>query len=302
VTGGFVHLYTALEAGLFAKYGLDVQHTFIRGSGTSLAALSANEVQFVYCAVEATIPGLASGSEGRVVAAPLLGLPYVLISRPDVRSVPDLRGKSASVARPGQLTDRLIRLILQRHNLRPNEDVEIRPVGGSQPEGYQSVISNVAQAAAVTPPLDAQARRDGLNVIYHMEDLGLPFVYSALHSNVETIRNQPRAVQRFVAALAEAVYYTEKQPEVTRQVLRKVLELEESDALDAAYEAYARKHVNRRLTIPIDALDEGIEHAREQGTQVTVRGGADVATNQFVDDLERTGFLQALWGAELPPK
>ena len=28
----------------------------------------------------------------------------------------------------------------------------------------------------------------------------------------------------------------------------------------------------------------------------------DVAVNTFVDDLERTGFLQALWGSELPAR
>ena len=38
VSGGFAHLYTALENNLFDKYGFKVEHVFIRGSGPALAA------------------------------------------------------------------------------------------------------------------------------------------------------------------------------------------------------------------------------------------------------------------------
>jgi ABC-type nitrate/sulfonate/bicarbonate transport system substrate-binding protein len=108
-------------------------------------------------------------------------------------------------------------------------------------------------------------------------------------------------VGRFVAAMAEAVYYTEKHPDVARQALRKVLNLDDADALDAAYQAYAIKHINRRLSVPHEAVAAAIDDARAQGTPV-VKRAEDVATNQFADDLERTGFLQQLWGAELPPR
>src|SRR6266513_1444082 len=39
VSGGFAHLYTALENHLFDKYGFSMEHVFIRGSGPSVAAL-----------------------------------------------------------------------------------------------------------------------------------------------------------------------------------------------------------------------------------------------------------------------
>jgi TRAP-type uncharacterized transport system substrate-binding protein len=45
VSGGFVHLYTALDNGLFDKYGLKFENIFIRGSGPNLSALAGDEVQ-----------------------------------------------------------------------------------------------------------------------------------------------------------------------------------------------------------------------------------------------------------------
>lgn len=53
ISGGFIHLYAALDNGLFEKYGMKVEFLSIRGSGIALAALAADEVQFLYCAADA---------------------------------------------------------------------------------------------------------------------------------------------------------------------------------------------------------------------------------------------------------
>ncbi len=85
VSGGFVHLYTALDYGLFDKYGMKFENVFIRGSGPNLAALAGDEVQFTYCAADATIPGLGAGIEAKIIASPLVKLPYVLVTRKEIR-------------------------------------------------------------------------------------------------------------------------------------------------------------------------------------------------------------------------
>ena len=36
VTGGFMHLYAALDNRLFAKYGIDAEHVVVRGGGRNL--------------------------------------------------------------------------------------------------------------------------------------------------------------------------------------------------------------------------------------------------------------------------
>jgi ABC-type nitrate/sulfonate/bicarbonate transport system substrate-binding protein len=219
-----------------------------------------------------------------------------------VKTGADLRGKSVGMARIGDLSDVVSRLAVEHFGLRPNEDVDLRPIGGSQPERYAMLVAGIVQGVVITPPLDARARQDGLNVLFDLADLGRPFIYSAVHAGNGLIRDNPQLAQRFVAAMAESVYYTEKNPDVARRALRKVLEVEDVDALDSAYTAYARKLINRRMTIPLDSVQTAIDEARDSGTRILVGSPADVATNQFVDDLDRTGYLQQLWGAELPPK
>ena len=84
VSGGFVHLYTAIDNKLFSKYGLNFEHIYIQASAPSLAALAADQIQFLYCAADATLPTMASGIGGKIVAAPLVKLPYVMVSRKEI--------------------------------------------------------------------------------------------------------------------------------------------------------------------------------------------------------------------------
>jgi len=142
VSGGFIHLYTAMDNGLFDKYGIKIDHRFISGSAMNLAALSADEVSFLYCAADGTIPGLASGVDGKLVASPLLGLPYVLLAHKEIKRLEDLKGKSIGVSKAGDLDDRLIKTLLKKFNL-STADITIRPIGGSQPERYNAMIGGI---------------------------------------------------------------------------------------------------------------------------------------------------------------
>ena len=72
-SGGFIHLYTMLDQNILAKYGIAAKHVVIRtGTNINLAALGSDEIQFLYCAADATIPGMAAGSDAKLIAAPLV--------------------------------------------------------------------------------------------------------------------------------------------------------------------------------------------------------------------------------------
>jgi ABC-type nitrate/sulfonate/bicarbonate transport system substrate-binding protein len=292
-SGGFVHLYAAVDYGLFDKYGLKVEHTLIRGSSVSLAALSADEIQFLYCAADATIPGLASGVDAKIVGATLVGLPWVVLARQDVKKPEDLRGKAIGVSRPGQLTYRLAKAFVKKFNM--ENDVQLRPVGEGQVDGYKAMVAGIVQAAQVTPPLDVQGKREGFNVIYNLNDLELPAVYSSVHTNAKSLRERGTVVQKFVAAMAEAIHFVEKNPDKAKASLAKVLKIDDQETLQSAYEAYANSLVNRRMIVPANAIADAVEVAREAGANIK-RKPSDLFDNSFAEHLEKSGFLRLIWG------
>jgi len=298
ITGGFIHLYTALDNGLFEKYGMKVEAVSIRGSGVALAALAADEIQFLYCAADATIPGMAAGSDAKLIASPLVGVPWVLLARKYVKRPEDLKGKSIAVTRAGDLTFRLARALLRKFNL-TEEEVKLRTVGGTgQVEPFNAMHAGIAEAALVTPPLDVRGRRNGFNLVYRLNDLAVPAVYSSLHTNTKSLKERPTLVQKWVAALAESIHFVEKNPDKGKAAVSKALKLNDQDALQSAYEAYAKLLVNRRLVVPESTVTGIIEIAREQGTNVR-RKAAEMIDNRFAEDLDKSGFLKEIWGGEI---
>jgi ABC-type nitrate/sulfonate/bicarbonate transport system substrate-binding protein len=297
VSGGFTHMYAAVDARLFDRYGLRTEHIYIQGSGPGLTALTTNEIQFLYCAGDATIPGLAAGVEVKLVGAPLVGMPYMLLARKDIKRVEDLKGKSIGYSRPGQVDHRLVRAVLKKFNLSESE-VALRPIGGSQPERYRAMQQDIVQAIPVPPPLDVRGKKDGFQVIYNLNDLGLPFIYSSLHTNATMLANQRETVQRFVAAMAEAIHFVEKNPDRAKGALSKVLKLTDQDSLQSAYDAYAKALVNRRMVVPANMVAAAVDVARELGTNIK-RNPSELFDNSFAEHLDKSGFLRELWGAEL---
>jgi NitT/TauT family transport system substrate-binding protein len=296
VSGGFVHLYTALDNGLFDKYGMKFENVFIRGSGPNLSALSGDEVQFTYCAADATIPGLAAGIDAKIIASPLVKLPYVLVTRKEVRRPEDLKGKSLGIARVGDLSDRLSRAVVKKMGLAP-ESVTIRPIGGSQGERYQAMAAGIVQGVIVTPPLDVRAKNEGFNVLYRLIDLNLPFVYSSLHTSHKMLRERPEIAQRMVAAFAEVIYFVEKNPDKAKASISKAMRTKDLEALQSAYDVYAREILDRTMIVPAKAVAEAVDLARELGAPVR-RKPQEIYDNSFVNNLEKSGFLKEIWGGE----
>src|SRR5882724_10867221 len=268
VTGGFVHFYSGLDYGIFEKYGLKCEHVYIRGQSPALAALANDQVQFNYGAADGSLPGLAAGVEG----------------------------KSVGVTRPGDLSARLSRQVVRKFGL-TTDDVTIHPIGGSQTERYQAMVGNVVQAILVTPPLDIRAKSDGFNIIYRLIDLEIPFIYSSLITNYKMLRERPEIVQRMVAALAESVYFVEKNPDKAKAAIAKAMRVKDEEALQSSYNVYAKEIVDRTMVVPGKSVSEAVEIARETGTLVR-RKPEELYDNSFVNNLEKSGFLKELWGAE----
>jgi NitT/TauT family transport system substrate-binding protein len=298
VTGGFIHMYAALDSRIFDKYGIAVEHVFLRGGVVAMAALGADQIQFLYCNADVNIVRIATGADGKLVASPLVGLPYVLLTRKDITKPADLKGKSIGVSRPGDFTYRLAAAVLKRFHL-TEQEVTLRPLGGTPTERYNALLQDQVQAILIQPPLDARGKKDGFNVIYHLNDLGLPFIYSSLFTNSKTLKERALMVQRFVAALAETVYFVEKNPPQAMAAVGKTLGIRDPEVLQSAYDAYARRLINRRMTVPPKLVAETIDAAREEGTTVRKKA-AEVFDNTFVDHLDKSGFLRDLWRGEVP--
>jgi len=113
-------------------------------------------------------------------------------------------------------------------------------------------------------PLDVRAKNEGYNVVYRLIDLNLPFIYSSLHTSYKNVRERPDIVQRAVAALADIVYFVEKNPDKAKASVAKAMRTNDQEALQSAYNVYAREILDRTMVVPGKAVAEAVELAREK--------------------------------------
>jgi len=179
----------------------------------------------------------------------------------------------------------------------PAEAVTIHPIGGSQGERYQAMAAGIVHGVIITPPLDVRAKNEGYNIMYRLIDLNLPFIYSSLHTSYKMLREQPNVVQRMVAALADVVYYVEKNPDKAKASIGKAMRTKDAEALQSAYNTYARDILDRTMVVPGKAVAETVELARESGSPVRKKP-EEIYDNSFVFNLEKSGFLKEIWGSE----
>src|SRR6266540_1771146 len=206
------------------------------------------------------------------------------------------RGKKSGGRKTSKERLWLSRAVVKKLGLSP-ESVTIRPIGGSQGERYQAMAAGIVHGVIITPPLDVRAKNEGYNVMYRLIDLNIPFIYSSLHTSYKMLRERPEIVQRAVAALAEIVYYVEKNPDKAKASVAKAMRTNDQEALQSAYNVYAREILDRTMVVPGKAVAEAVELARESGTPVR-RKPEEIYDNSFVSNLEKSGFLKEIWGSE----
>ena len=134
-------------------------------------------------------------------------------------------------------------------------------------------------------------------MIYRLIDLDIPFIYSSLITNYRMLRERPETVQRMVAALAETVYFVEKNPEKAKAAIAKAMRVKDEEALQSSYNVYAKEIVDRTMMVPGKSISEAVEIARDTGTIIRKKP-EELYDNSFVINLEKTGFLKELWGSE----
>ena len=149
------------QAGLFAKYGVDVEPIYFGGGMNSLAAVTSNSVQFLAAGSTATISARIGGVDIVMLSVQSNKLDYTVFAAPEVKAPQDLRGKVVTGTRPGASADSALRLYLRRNGLEPDKDVIFISVAESQQGRLNALMRGSIAATVLAPPFSGVAKRSG---------------------------------------------------------------------------------------------------------------------------------------------
>jgi ABC-type nitrate/sulfonate/bicarbonate transport system substrate-binding protein len=181
--------------------------------------------------------------------------------------------------------------------MEPGRDYQMIQTGGA-PEMLAALLSGSIDAGTMSAPWDARAISQGYSYVVYGPDLRVPQVAVSLITRRSFIaQNSP--LIRFMRAMAEAAKILHTDKEVVFKVLAKYLRIEDRKVLDQAYNAEI-KALEPRMELRMEAVQAILDDVAPTDPRAKKFKPQDLYDRRYLDELEKSGFLDRLWGGTNP--
>jgi len=294
ISGSMVPPWAAHEAGIFKKYGLQVEVIATPSGVQGTNALIAGEVSFVQIAGGTTTGAAVGGADLKIVATMVGTLVLNLVVRPEIEKAEQLRGKSIGISRFGTSLHTGARIAAKHFGLEPGKDVHIVEIGaGDWIVG--ALQGNRVQGGVFGYPATSRAIRIGNRMLLHIPTLNIPYASTGVSTRGDIIRDDPDLVRRYLSAEIEAIALMKKDRAFTMKVLSKYLRTNDTDLLTESYDVQIGKYMMKVPLTTADAVRSVLEELAERNPKAK-----DLDPNKFFDDrfvrqLQASDFIDSLY-------
>ncbi len=295
LTGSQAILFVARDAGIFRKHHLDPQIIYINGAPPNIAALLAGSVEVVIFAGPASISANLAGADTAILMSFVNTMEHSIFSQPSIKGPTDLKSKKIGVSRPGSSDDYGARVALRKWGIEPEKGVSFLSIGGP-PDRLVALQTGRIDATLLQPPLTARARKAGFHELISLADLGLDYLGTSLVTSRSVIDRKEELVRRVVSAFVEGIHFYKTNKEASLRSIAKIMKIDDREALEEAYHAYAIKFMARvpyPTTKGIEAILKELEKTNPKAKGVNPERFVEP---RFLRELEDSGYVTKLYG------
>src|ERR1044071_2599493 len=175
------------EAGIFKKYGLDVNVIYVAGA-QAITTLLSGDAHIVQGSGAAAALSRLSGSDAITIATTINVIPMSLVTSPDIATPQDLKGKTFGVSRFGSLTDLGLRKAVAEFGLDANKDIKMVQTGGV-PEILLFMQQGVIKGGLISSPTLEKAKELGYREFMNLSEVKFRYPGTALVTTDAFIRS-----------------------------------------------------------------------------------------------------------------
>ncbi|HLN87616.1 MAG TPA: ABC transporter substrate-binding protein [Candidatus Limnocylindrales bacterium] len=281
------------EAGIYKKYGLDVNVIYVAGA-QAISTLISGDTQIVQGSGAAAVLARLAGSDVTMIGTTINVIPMSLVTTPDIVGAQDLKGKTFGVSRFGSLTDLGLRKAVSELGLDPAKDIKMIQTGGV-PENLLFMQQGIIKGALISSPTLEKAKELGYKELLNLGTIKYRYPGTALLTTVSFARSRPQTVNRFLKATLEGIKYAKANPDFTIRVLGNYTRNSDTKLLASAFKSYVLGYIRNVPTITREEIDAVLEDVAAQNPKAK---GAD--PKQFYDpapleQLSKEGFIAELY-------
>ncbi|MBI2368718.1 MAG: ABC transporter substrate-binding protein [Deltaproteobacteria bacterium] len=294
ISGSFLGLFVAKDAGYFAEQGLDVQLLYIASGTTLTQALIGGDVQIGFGNGISALRAKLQGADLVIVGVSVDRMIFSLFSRREIRTPADLKGRKVGVTRFGGAPDIWVRIVLSRLNMVPEKDVALIQMGG-QPGILGGLTGGSIDAGVLSPPTLFTAAELGLHELISFKKWQIPAPHVAILSSSGYLARKGEEVERFLRAYVIGVHRVKTDPTFAKQSLARYTKVQDPKVLTQTYELW-KDMFTRLPAITDEAVAGAIAEVVKIDPKVRDLPRESYLNPAFVRRVEASGLLEKLYG------
>ena len=292
-TGTYAPLWLAVDDHIGAKYGLDLKAIYA-GRIRPQQLLATGEVPVVLATATGTITSHILGVKDQVVVATISNkVATSLFSKPEIKTIEELKGKVVATGRPGAFQDALVRYVLRsKFNMIPDKDVKFLP-SGEPALSFQALERGVVEGAVMSAPYMFIARKVGMRELANFDKLGVEFPYTSVVVQRQAVAKNPELIDRFLRAIVEGIHVFKTNKPRAMAVLKRYMKAED-EILEETYQA-SREMIDDAPHPNARAMRSALEMLSLQYPNAKQTDANAIVEPAFMKKIEDSGFIRALY-------
>jgi len=216
-------LYWGIDQGLFAEQGIDLGIWYSYGGPQLARAVSLGRIHIGEMGLPPYVAAVRQGLRAQIVGSSVIQqLDHYLAARPGIAATRELAGSRIGILSAGSCDDYFIRKMLATHDIDPDRDVELLPLG----EDYGKLElfkSGRVDAAFVVEPQLARGENEGLlRAIDRVADYYPRYQWGIVLASEAWLQHQGDLLARLMHAFRRACHSIKNRPERTVHIGSRV--------------------------------------------------------------------------------
>lgn len=281
VSLGFLPTVVAERKGFYSKYGLASEHVLVPCAIATNAILS-EDLDYNVC----TGPGVAGAIKGlpiKLVMTTQDKLGYLLLVKPNVQKITDLRGKTIGISTFGSQLYLTSTTLFRQAGLEPGKDINLLP-GGDNNARLAAMEAGKVDAVFVSSPSDIFGVKRGYKVLLWSRD-HIPLMQNTLVVTDKKLKQAPDQVKRTIKGSIEGLKFIREHQEESIAIAAKWLRLDPPTAR-AAFENYLPCY-SADGSLPDQALKDLIQYELDRGNLKKEIPLSQVASRELLQQAQK---------------
>jgi NitT/TauT family transport system substrate-binding protein len=288
-------LWLAKDAGIYERNGLNVEIVSVSAGPLVVQSLISGELEYAYNVASSLIAANLAGADLVMLAGGVNTMGFTIAAHPSIERIEDLKGKRLGITRLGTSGEFNARYVLPRYGIQPETDISFIQLN-SNPEILTGLIAGAVDAGMLSHPTVVDAKRQGFRLLLDLGTLGIPYQNTGVMATRRYADAHPDVTRAVLRSHVEAIHKFKTDKAAAIETLARYTQLSDPGILEETWEAFANVYLERVPYVTIPGMQLDVD-----ALAATVPAAAGVkaesyADNRYIEELERSGLFQQLYG------